>query len=227
MKISAQTLQVLKNYASINPNLLVRKGSTLCTMSTNKNMLAKASVAESFPMQFAIYDMQQFLGVISIFDDPDFTFNDNSIVVSSNNMSVEYIFAAPEMVVAPTEAMIQKIAVGDPEISFRLPASTLNEIIKATSILQLDKINVVGTSDPGSVTLVIADPKNPSSNKFSVKVDGTSSSDLSMAFAAENLKLITGDYRVKISSTGISSFTNEKLNLEYFLMADVKSSKRA
>jgi gp45 sliding clamp, C terminal len=225
MKISTQTLQVLKNYASINPNLLVKPGSVLSTISTNKNIFAKASVTESFPASFAIYDMQQFLGVVSIFEDPDFTFNEHSVTIASGNKSIEYVYTQPEMVVAPSDSVAQKIAVNNPEITFNLPAQTLNEVIKATSILQLDKINVV--TENGTVHVVVADPKNPSSNKFSVSVEGTSSMDLSMVFAAENLKFIQGDYKVSISSSGISSFKNEKLDLEYFVMADVKSKKKA
>ena len=223
MKISSQTLQVLKNFASINPNLLVKPGSVLSTISTNKNIFAKATVTEQFPVSFAIYDMQQFLGVISIFDDPDFTFVFNSVIVSSEGRSVEYVYANQEMVVAPSDGVAEKIAVKDPEITFDLTAQGLNEVIKATAILQLDKINVV--SKGGVVSVVVADPKNPSSNKFSLKVNGTSTADLAMAFAAENLKLIAGDYKVNISSNGVSSFKNDKLNLEYFVAADVKSKK--
>ena len=223
MKISSQTLQVLKNFASINPNLLVKPGSVLSTISTNKNIFAKATVTEQFPVSFAIYDMQQFLGVISIFDDPDFTFVFNSVIVSSEGRSVEYVYANQEMVVAPSDGVAEKIAVKDPEITFDLTAQGLNEVIKATAILQLDKINVV--SKDGVVSVVVADPKNPSSNKFSLKVNGTSTADLAMAFAAENLKLIAGDYKVNISSNGVSSFKNDKLNLEYFVAADVKSKK--
>lgn len=223
MKISSQTLQVLKNFASINPNLLVKPGSVLSTISTNKNIFAKATVTEQFPAPFAIYDMQQFLGVISIFDDPDFTFGENSVTVSSEGRSVEYVYANQEMVVAPSEGVAEKIAVKNPEITFDLTAQGLNEVIKATAILQLDKINVV--SKDGVVSVVVADPKNPSSNKFSLKVNGTSTADLAMAFAAENLKLIAGDYKVNISSNGVSSFKNDKLNLEYFVAADIKSKK--
>ena len=225
MKISSQTLQVLKNCASINSNLLVKPGSVLSTISTNKSIFAKATVAEQFPALFAIYDMQQFLGVISIFEEPDFTFGDRSVTVSSAGRSIEYMYASHEMVVAPSDNVAQKIAVTNPEISFDLSAQTLNEVIKATSILQLDSINVV--SGNGSIKVVVADPKNPSSNKFSVDVGGTSSSDLTMVFAAENLKFIAGDYKVNISSTGISSFKNEKMDIEYFVMADVKSKKKA
>ena len=223
MKISSQTLQVLKNFASINPNLLVKPGSVLSTISTNKNIFAKATVTEQFPASFAIYDMQQFLGVISIFDDPDFTFGENSVTVSSEGRSVEYVYANQEMVVAPSEGVAEKIAVKNPEITFDLTAQGLNEVIKATAILQLDKIKVV--SKDGVVSVVVADPKNPSSNKFSLKVNGTSTADLAMAFAAENLKLIAGDYKVNISSNGVSSFKNDKLNLEYFVAADIKSKK--
>ena len=151
MKISSQTLQVLKNFASINPNLLVKPGNVLSTISTNKNIFAKATVAESFPASFAIYDMQQFLGVISIFEDPDFTFGESSVTVSSEGRSVEYIYANQETIVAPSDGVAQKIAVNNPEITFDLTAQGLNEVVKATAILQLDKINIVSSN--GDVSL--------------------------------------------------------------------------
>lgn len=225
MKISTQTLQVLKNFASINPNLLVKPGSVLSTISTNKNIFAKANVAESFPASFAIYDMQQFLGVISIFDDPDFTFGNNSVTISSGNKSIDYMYASQETVVAPSDTVAQKIAVTNPEITFDLSAQTLNEVIKATAILQLDKINIVSSN--GDVNVVVADPKNPSSNRFSVAVSGQANADLTMVFAAETVKFIPGDYKVGIASTGIGSFRNDKLDIEYFVMADVKQKKKA
>ena len=223
MKISSQTLQVLKNFASINPNLLVKPGSVLSTISTNKNIFAKATVAESFPASFAIYDMQQFLGVISIFEDPDFIFGEKSVTISSEGRSVEYVYANQEMIVSPSEGVAEKVAVTNPEVTFDFTAQGLNEVIKATAILQLDKINVV--SDNGVVNVVVADPKNPSSNKFSLKVSGVAQTDTAVGFAAENLKFIAGDYKVKISSKGVGSFRNDKLNVEYFVAADIKPKK--
>lgn len=223
MKISSQTLQVLKNYSSINPNLSVKAGSVLCTISTNKNIFAKTNVAETFPAGFAIYDLQQFLGVVSIFDDPDFQFNDKSVTISSGNKSIEYIYAAEETIVAPSESVIQKISVSEPEVEFSLSAQTLSEVLKAANILQLQSLSVVGKD--GGVSVVVADPKNPSSNKFSVDVDGQSTADVNMVFNAENLKMIPGDYNVKISSKGISSFKNDKLDVEYFIAVDSKSKK--
>lgn len=222
MKISNQTLQVLKNYSSINPNLLVRAGSVISTISANKNIFAKCNVSERFTDTFAIYDMQQFLGIISIIEDPDFSFGSKSVVISSGSKSIEYMYAAEEMVVSPSESVATKVAVTNPEITFDLPSQALNEILKATSILQIDAINIV--SNGGQVKVVVSDPKNPSSNKFIVDVVGSATSDLNMVFASENLKLINGDYKVNISSNGISSFKNDKLDLEYFVMADTKSN---
>lgn len=224
MKISTQTLQVLKNFATINPNLLVKAGNVLSTISTNKNILAKVTVPETFPATFAIYDMQQFLGVISIFDDPDFEFGENSVTISSGSKSIEYMYASQEMVVSPSEEVIKKVAVDNPEVTLNMTAQNLNEVIKAASILQLDKLSIV--SEGGATNIVVADPKNPSSNKFSVTVEGSATSDLTMVYAAENLKVIQGDYTVKLSSNGVGSFKNDKLDLEYFIAADSKSKKR-
>lgn len=224
MKISSQTLQVLKNYASINPNLSVDAGNALNTISTNKNILAKASVAETFPVPFAIYDLSQFLGIVSIFDDPDFTFNQTSVTIASGNKSIEYFYAAPEVIVAPSANVVSKISVTNPEIPFQLSSQQLNEVLKAASILQLEDICVV--SDNGNIKVVVADPKNPSSNKFSIDVGTGSTADLTMIIKAENLKIINGDYDVQISSAGISKFTNQKFNIDYYIGVNSNSRKK-
>jgi hypothetical protein len=225
MKISSATLQVMKNYSTINSNLLVKAGNSLSTMSPNRNILANANVAETFPGEFAIYDLSQFLGIVSIFEDPDFTFGTSSVVLSSGKKAIEYFYASPDVIVSPTATMEAKVAeaAANPDVTFNLSAQTLNEVLKAANILQLTDISVV--SSEGKVCIVVADPKNPSSNKFSIDVDG-SGSDLSIVLQAENLKMISGDYTVSVTSSGLSKFANAKHNINYYIMASTKTKKK-
>lgn len=222
MKISSQTLSILKNFASINGNILVRAGSTLSTISPQKNILASAVVSENFPTTFAIYDLGQFLGAISLFEDPDFEFSDKFVTISSGKRSIKYWFAEPSMIVAAPD---KKLNLPTEDVKFDATASNISEVLKAASVLQAPEVAVV--SDGSSNTqLVATNVKNDTSNEYHVDVGNSSSAKFRMVFKSENLKLIGGDYKVTISSKGMGKFANEKAGLEYFIATE-SSSKYA
>ena len=81
MKLNSGTLNVLKNFATINQNLMIKEGSTITTMSAMKNIVAKASVEETFPKQIAIYDLNEFLSSTSLFKQPVIDFEDNNLLM--------------------------------------------------------------------------------------------------------------------------------------------------
>lgn len=222
MKISAHTLQIMKNFSAINPNLYVKEGSLISTISMQKHTFAFANVAETFDKEFAIYDLGQFLGTISLFEDPDFTFGENSVTISSGNKSIEYFYASKEMLVKPSDGLESKVTIKDPDVTFNLSAQNLNELLKAASILQLSNICVVGEEN-SSPKVVVMDPQNQSSNKFAIDVQGTCNSDLCMVYKAENLKMIPGDYSVSLSKKGVSKFVNEKIDVVYYISVESNS----
>jgi hypothetical protein len=219
MKISATTLNLLKNFAGINASILVKPGSTLKTITPQNNVMAEASVPETFDRGFAIYDLSQFLSAVSLFDDPDFDFQDTYVRINQGNRAIRYFFADPSMVKAAGD---KKVALPSIDIEFEISEKQLNEVLKASSVLQVPEIAVV--SDGASTTRVKAtDTTNNTSNDFSVEVDHSSDNKFKMIFKAENLKMIAGDYKVAISSRGIAHFKNEKLNVEYFIATEKSS----
>lgn len=219
MKISTQTLNVLKNFSSINASILVKPGSVLKTLSPQNNIMAEAAVAEDFPKAFAIYDLSQFLSAVSLFDDPDFDFQESFVKIGSGNRCIRYYFADPSMVKAAGD---KKIVLPSKDVSFTITEKQLNEILKAASVLQVPEIAVM--SDGDSKTRVVAtEVKNNTSNEFSVEVDHESSNKFKLIFKAENLKMIPGDYLVEICSKGIARFFNEKLAVEYFIAIETSS----
>ncbi len=219
MKISQQTLSILKNFASINGNILVRAGSTLSTISPQKNILASAAVSEIFPTSFAIYDLGQFLGAISLFEDPDFTFTDKYVTISSGSRSIKYWFAEPSMIISAPD---KKLTLPTEDVAFDASASSITEVLKAASVLQAPEVAVV--SDGATNTqLVATNVKNDTSNEYHVDVGIASSAKFRMVFKSENLKLINGDYKVTISSKGMGHFKNEKAGLEYFIATEASS----
>jgi len=223
MKISTNTISLLKNFSSINGNVLVRAGSTLSTISPQKNILATAAVTEQFPVSFAIYDLSQFLGAISLFDDPDFEFSEKYVTISSGKRSVRYWFAEPSMIVAAPE---KKLVLPTAEVEFEATAANISEVLKAASVLQAPEIAVVsdGTTN---IQLVATNVKNDTANEYHVDVNESSKDKFRMVFKSENLKLISGDYKVSVSSKGMGRFLNEKASLEYFIATETSSKYSA
>ena len=219
MKISQQTLSILKNFSTINGNILVRAGSTLSTISPQKNILASAVVSENFPNTFAIYDLGQFLGAISLFEDPDFEFTDKFVNISSGKRSIKYWFAEPSMIIAAPE---KKLQLPTEEVTFDASATSISEVLKAASVLQAPEIAVVSDGTTNT-QLVATDVKNDTSNEYHVDVGQVNSAKFRMVFKSENLKLISGDYKVSISSKGMGKFANEKAGLEYFIATESSS----
>jgi hypothetical protein len=219
MKISSQTLSILKNFSSINGNILVRAGSTLSTISPQKNILASAVVSENFPNTFAIYDLGQFLGAISLFEDPDFDFTDKFVNISSGKRSIKYWFAEPSMIIAAPE---KKLQLPTEEVTFDASATSISEVLKAASVLQAPEIAVVSDGTTNT-QLVATNVKNDTSNEYHVDVGQANSAKFRMVFKSENLKLISGDYKVSISSKGMGKFANEKAGLEYFIATESSS----
>jgi hypothetical protein len=217
MKISDNTKDVLKNFSTINSGIRVKQGNKLETISNMKNILAVATVSESFPTNFSIYNLPEFLGATSLMEDPDFNFGETSLSIADNNSKLAYFYASEGMVVAPDKI----ITMPDAEIEFAVTSTLLNDLQKASSVLGVNDL-VLG-SDGTSISLTVCDKKNPTSNTFSRVVGEGDGTTFSMNFKIENLKVLTGNYNVSVSSKGISHFVNSDIDLEYFIALEPDS----
>lgn len=218
MKLSDNTINIMKNFATINPSLLVNPGDTLTTMAPNKGIFAKATVEESFPARFAIYELVKFLGIISLFKDPELDVNEKQVRIVAGRQSVNYTCANPSMIVAPDPNKDINFPAAD--IEFSISQEELQRVVRATGVLQLPEIAVIGDGDTISVTAT--NSKNPTTDLFSVEV-GTSDKVFSMVFSVDNIvKLISNNYDVKITSRGISKWTAN--NITYFVVTEASSS---
>jgi hypothetical protein len=217
MKISDNTKDVLKNFSTINSGIRVKQGNKLETISNMKNILAVATVSESFPTNFSIYNLPEFLGATSLMEDPDFNFGETSLSIADNNSKLAYFYASEGMVVAPDKI----ITMPDAEIEFAVTSTLLNDLQKASSVLGVNDL-VLG-SDGMSISLTVCDKKNPTSNTFSRVVGEGDGTTFSMNFKIENLKVLTGNYNVSVSSKGISHFVNSDIDLEYFIALEPDS----
>ena len=223
MKISNETLSVLKNFATINTGISVDGGSSIRTVSGQKNILAEAAVAEEFTQPFAIYDLNQFLATVSLFENPDFDFGSNSVVISSGKNRSTYYYTDKSMIVTPPDKDLSPLLAGA-EISFKVTQGQVAEVLRAASILSAPEVAVVG-KDGTNITLTAFDSKNSTSNTFDVDVDATASGNFKMIFRTENLKMIAGDYDVEITSKGISRWTGKKAT--YYITTESASTYTA
>jgi hypothetical protein len=217
IKLSKKTLEILKNFASINSNILVNPGSNITTISPVKNVLAEATVEETFDVQFGVWDLNKFLGTISLFEDPEFEFHDKYVTISgSNGSSVKYFYCEPKLLTTPTK----KIQMPSSVVSFKLTQKNFTELQKAASVLQLPDIAV--RSNDGRIELVALDKNDATSNSYSVDV-GETDVDFEFYFKVENLKLINGDYNVEITEKIVSKFTHTNLDLSYWIALEPDS----
>ena len=218
MNISPETLDILRNFSTINSGLTVKEGNELKTVSAMKNIFAKAIVTEDFDKEHSIYDLSEYLGAVSLFDTPDFEFNAEKVTVSEGDNSVQYYYADPQMVISPQK----DINMPDPEITFDIDESVLDSLLKASSVLSLP--DMVLSSDGTTVVLTVKDKKNSTSNVFSKTVAQGNGSTYEMFLRMENIKVIPGDYTVFVSSKGIAHFTNRKQAIEYFIALEPDSN---
>ena len=217
MKISAQTIQILKNFASINPSILITPGSKLSTITpTARSVKADAKVEEDFPQECAIYNLYQFLAAISLFENPDFDFRDNCVVISSGNQHVEFRYASKDLIEYPPN---KKITLPSVDVQFTMTSSLYQNVMKALGILQLSEIAVQG--DESGIYVATVDSVNVSGNSYKVRVAEPNGHTFNLIYRAANLKFMPQDYQVQISSRGFSLFDGG--DLQYWVALEGKS----
>ena len=222
MKLSEHTVDVLKNFASINQNLVIKEGSTLTTMSAMKNIVAKAEVEESFDKEVAIYDLNEFLASISLFANPVLEFDEGFVTIREENNpknSLKYFYSDPTVVTSPNKT----ITMPSKEVSFKLNGENLNKLKRAAGVIQAP--DLVLEKKNTDVFLTVKDKKNDTANTFSIDVDTVADgSDFKFFFKVENLKLMDGDYEVDISSKNISHLASSNKDVEYWGALEPESS---
>ena len=161
MKISSETLNILKSYTTINPSIYVEPGSIIKTISPQKTIVASAEVDDVFDSNFGIYDLNQFLSVTTLFEDPDFVFDDKSVLIKNKSSSVEYFYTDKEMITIPPAKDIQ---LPDKVIEFKLPVDVIKSTMQAANVLQLPEWSVLGQD--GNIKILVSDTKNSTGNVY-------------------------------------------------------------
>ena len=219
MNLSDNTVNILKNFAGINNSILVKQGNQLRTISVAKNILAEAEIPEDFPRDVAIYDLNQFLNGLSLHQDPEMDFSEESyLTIREGRRKAKYFFADPQVIISPPD---KQITLPSEDVHFQLESTSLEKILKAAAIYQLPDLCVVG--EAGVVKLVVRDKKNDTSNEYAVVV-GETDKEFTFNFKVENIKIIPGAYDVVVSSKLLSRFTNSQFNLTYYIALEPDST---
>ena len=219
MKLSDNTLTVLKNFASINNSILMKKGTHLRTISVAKNILAEADISEEFPRDVAVYDLNQFLNGLSLHQDPDLDFKEESyLTIREGRRKVKYFYADPAVIISPPD---KEITLPTEDVHFQLESTSLEKLLKAAAIYQLPDLSLIGQNN--EIRLVVRDKKNDTSNEYSIIV-GETDKEFVFNFKVENIKIIPGAYDVVVSSKLLSKFTNSNYNLIYYIALEPDST---
>ena len=221
MVLSEFTIQALKNLASVNQNIVIREGKLLETIAEARNIFVQCDIEEEFTSEFGVYDLNEFLNVLGLVDKPHLKFAKESVTVSDSTgrSKVKYFFTDVENLTFPTK----KPKMPSEDVRFTLDTDTLNRIKRAASALGHNEVVVTGSKN--SITLTVRNPANPTSNTFSIDVEGSSNVDkYSFIFNIPNLKILPGDYEVIISSKLISQFNHKDKPVKYWIALEKTST---
>ena len=219
MKLSDKTISVLKNFSSINQSILFKEGSKLRTISVMKNILAEVNVDEEFERDFGIYNLNEFLNAMSLYQDPQLDFKNESYVsIREGKTRSKYFFADPAVIVTPPD---KSITLPSEDVSFELNTQQLDKLLKAAAVYGVPDLSVIGEN--GVVKIVVRDKKNDTSNDYAVVVGETAAS-FCLNFKVENIKILPGSYNVTISSKLLSRFVSEDKNLVYYIALEPDST---
>ena len=212
--LSEQTLQVLKNYSTINSSILIREGNELKTISVGENALAQYSCEESFPQTFGIYDLNQFLAGLTLFQNPVLEFdNENYVTIRSRGRSAKYFFSDPEITLK--SAPEKNINFPGADIDFNITWEDITSLHQAAAVYNLT--DLVFKSEDNQISLYLRDSENETSNDYCQTIAGDTTGDYELVLKVEHLRLQPGDYHVKVSKHLVSEWRHTRLDLVYYI----------
>ena len=221
VSISNDTLSVLRNFSSINPNVVLKPGQEVKTISEAKNILAVADIGEDFPTEMGIYDLNEFLSVVNLVDKPQLNFGDNHVDIVGGNSKVKYFFSDSSILTTPQK----DITMPDCEVEVSFTDDTLSQIRKAASALGHSEMSITATND--GVNIKVFDSKDSSANIYNIQLAndaGYKEGQFEFVININNLKLLDGDYEVNISSKLISEWKNTTKPVRYYIALEKNSN---
>lgn len=221
MKLSNETLAILKNFSTINSGIYFKRGNKLSTVSQQKNILADADISETMPQDFGIYDLNNFLSVISMFKEgAELDFDDKNVLIKGGNSKIKYRFTDPSMIVIPPDKRPNLPTV---DVMFKMSESEFNWLLRSANVL--GSPNVAVDSDGSEVNLITFDANDSSAHTNNISLSEVDPNEIKyrLVFKTENLKMLPGNYEIEICSKGIAKFTEASKGLVYFVTLEINS----
>jgi hypothetical protein len=217
MKLSENTLAILKNFAQINSGIVLKTGNVQKTISPEMTILVEAEMEEAMPVNFGIYDLNQFLGNLSTLSDPDLTFSDDSVLMEKDGIKFNYYACSANLITAPPD---KELAMKQIDVAFTLTHSNLQILLKLAAMNNLSNISVIGKN--GEISLQTHEKANDTSNYANVKIADYTGEDFTASFKTDNLRLVSDDYDVEVQIGGFAKFTAKTKKLKYFIAMETK-----
>ncbi len=216
MKFSEETLGVIKNFSTINQSILFKKGEKkLATISPQKSVIAYATIPENIPQEFAVYDLNQFLAVIGMFEDPEYKFTKDHVQINGDGASQTYRYTDTMLVTAPPET----VKMPEAEVTFTLKKDDLQKVVRAANVNTLPEITFRGKKQ--ILTVEATDSTNSSANSFLVELaDIAGPTDFTVIFKLENMKMFEQTYEVSLTPD-VAHFDGG--DIEYYIAPEKKS----
>lgn len=212
MNLSEHTLSVLKNFASINSGVVLKPGKVQKTISAEKSILVEAKLEDDIPSEFGIYDLNQFLGILTTLKNPEVTFGENTVNLNDGELSVTYRGCSSNLIITPPN---KELKLENITTKFSLSNATAQKLIKVATMINLPNLSVIGKD--GSLLLKIHEKANDTSNDGIQKIGDYAGKDFIATFNKDNLKLLPDDYEVEVQVGAFAKFVNVKGNLTYFI----------
>lgn len=223
MKLSKETMDLLKNFSTINPSIAISAGDSLSTMSNCKNSIAFSQVKETFPQDCAFYDLPEFLSVLDLFEEPELDFKENKVNIKSGNSKCTYVYCERNLIEYPKKSVSMPPVV----VEFKVTEAQISKLLKASATLGLGYIKVSKESESNKILCSVVDIKDPSSNSFELNVgEEESSAQYAYYINTNHLHLQKSDYTIKFAAQPISMFQS-KDQVEYFVALEKQSSYTA
>ena len=220
MKISDNTIQILKNFSTINTGLKIKQGNVIRTISPNSTVFAEAIVNENFPKEFALYDLNKLLAKISLYKDADIDFNDTNLSISNNNRNkMDTIrYSAPKVVVSPPDKTIN---IPSPDCELSISQDDIDWMRKSANISRLPIF--VFESDGESIYFSASDPSKDDADTTKIRLGDGDGNKFVVNIKSDNFKLLDGSYDVSISKKGLARFKHKTINITYFIAIESNS----
>lgn len=216
MKLSSETITILKNFSSINQSIIFKPGNVIKTISPQKTVMASATVTDEFPVEAGIYNLGRFLATIGLREAPELEFGETSVTISEGDSSSSVRYADSSMIISPPD---KEVKIPGVDVSVDVTADQFKEVLNAAGVLGLPEVAFVG--EDGVCYLKAIDSANSSADSHRIRV-GETDDTFTLIIKTENLNILPGDYTVELSSKGISKFTGK--NVTYFIAIESKST---